>query len=107
MGHTVDRCITTSLFTSCTPTVTHDIISAPTHPYYYSYVGPKGLTRHPDLALRILPACATKWVGKPEACKAAPAQPSKFIILQHEVGYIIIINGIIMECHMASGSHVQ
>ena len=35
--------LTTSLFTSCTLTVTCEIISALPIPYYYSYVGPKGL----------------------------------------------------------------
>ena len=57
------------------------------------------LTGHSDLALRILSACATNWISKPEACEVAPAQPTKFIILQRlqrEVGCIIIINGIII-----------
>ena len=62
------------------------------------------LTGHSDLALRILPACATNWVSKPEACEVAPAQPTKFIILQREVGCIIIING--MEGHTEYGSHI-
>ena len=35
--------LTTSLFTSCTLTATREIILAPPIPYYYSYVGPKGL----------------------------------------------------------------
>lgn len=38
------------------------------------------------LNIRILPACATNRVSKPEACEATPAQPTKFIILQREVG---------------------